>query len=104
MTKPKKTPKLDALIQSDLDLVDRIFEYIMGELPELAASVQKHKAAVRAEFGGQRCYIATRPPAVRRQTVANIRSQFNGLNIQAVAAAAGVSRRTVYRAIQPDQK
>ena len=104
MTKPDTTPKLAALIQAEPDLVDRIFDYIMAELPEIAASVQKHKDAVRAEFGGQRHYIATRPPTVRRQTVANIRAQFNGVNIKDVATATGVSRRTVYRAIQPSQK
>ena len=55
----------------------------------------------RRVFGGQRNYVAARPPSVRKQVIQNIRAQFNGLNIKEVMEKEGVSRKTVYRAIQP---
>jgi hypothetical protein len=59
--------KLTAEIAAEPDLVDRIFDYILAELPEMAACVAKHKAAVRAEFRGEDCYIAGRPATERQQ-------------------------------------
>ena len=104
MTKPDPTPKLAALIQAEPDLVDRIFDYIMAELPEIAASVQKHKDAVRAEFASQRCYIPSRPATARQQTVSQVLSLFDGRNATEVARRLQISRATVYRVLkQPGQ-
>ena len=105
MTKPDHTPKLTALIQAEPDLVDRIFDYIMAELPQIAASVQKHKAAVRAEFKGEECYIASRPPTARQHTTAQVLALFNGRNATEVARRLQISRATVYRVLkQPGHK
>ena len=101
MQNPKDpTPKLSALINADPDLVDRIFDYIMAELPQIADSVQKHKAAVRAEFKGEHCYIAGRPATARQETVCKVLSLFNGRNATEVARKLQISRRTVYRIIK----
>lgn len=94
------TPKLTALTQAEPDLVDRIFDYILAELPEIAASVQKHKAAVRAEFRGEECYIASRPATERQQTVAQVLALFDGRNATEVARRLQISRATVYRVIK----
>jgi Mor family transcriptional regulator len=100
MTKPSPTPKLTALAQSDPDLVDRIFDYILSELPEIAASVQKHKAAVRAEFRGEECYIASRPATERQHTVSQVLALFDGRNATEVARKLQISRATVYRLLK----
>ena len=100
MTKPDPTPKLAALIQAEPDLVDRIFDYIMAELPEIAASMQKHKDAVRAEFRGEECYIASRPATARQQTVSQVLSLFDGRNATEVARRLQISRATVYRVLK----
>ncbi len=102
MQKPPKppTPKLTALIQAEPDLVDRIFDYILAELPEVAACVAKHKAAVRAEFRGEDCYIAGRPATERQQTVAQVLSLFDGRNATEVARRLRISRATVYRILK----
>ena len=98
MTQP--TPKLTALTQAEHDLVDRIFDYILTELPEIAASVQKHKDAVRAEFKGQECYIAGRPATTRQQTVSQVLALFDGRNATEVARKLQISRATVYRLLK----
>ncbi|MEN9437367.1 MAG: hypothetical protein RIR09_2022 [Pseudomonadota bacterium] len=100
MSQPNPTPALSKLIQAEPDLVDRIFEYILAELPEIAASVQKHKAAVRAEFKGEECYIASRPASERQQTVAQVLALFDGRNATEVARRLQISRATVYRVIK----
>lgn len=102
MTHP--APKLATLIQAEPDLVDRIFDYILTELPEIAASVQKHKDAVRAEFRGEECYIASRPATARQQTVSQVLALFDGRNATEVARRLQISRATVYRVLkQPGQ-
>lgn len=100
MTKPNPTPKLAALIQAEPDLVDRIFEYILSELPEIAQSVQKHKDAVRAEFAGEECYVASRPATARQQTVNQVLALFDGRNATEVARRLKIGRTTVYRILK----
>lgn len=105
MTHPAAYPGL----QADPDLVDRIFAYIFAD-PALAAAIRKGaaaqqsvkqlKAAVRAEFAGERCYIADRPPTVRQETTAQVLALFNGANATEVARRLQISRATVYRVIK----
>jgi Mor family transcriptional regulator len=80
--------------------VDRIFDYITAEMPQIAASVQKHKAAVRAEFKGEECYIASRPATTRQQTTMQVLALFNGRNASEVARRLQISRATVYRVLK----
>lgn len=104
------TPKLDALLKAEPDLVDRIFDYILSD-PALAVAIQaKHgadsdpipklKAAVRSEFRGEECYIAGRPATARQETVVQVLSLFNGRNASEVARKLQISRRTVYRILK----
>ena len=97
---PDKTPDLDALIAAEPDLVDRIFDYILSEFPQISASVQKHKAAVRAEFKGEECYIAGKPATARQQQVSQVLALFNGRNASEVARRLQIGRSTVYRVLK----
>ena len=103
---PQDPPqKLAELVRADPDLVDRIFDYILTQLPEISGSVQKHKDAVRAEFASQQCYVARRPATARQQTVANVLALFNGRNATEVARHLQIGRATVYRILkQPGNK
>jgi len=101
---PDPTPKLAALVQAEPDLVDRIFDYIFSD-PALALAIEKSsvssiKAAVRAEFRGEECYIASRPATARQELVSNVLALFNGRNATEVARRLQISRRTVYRIIK----
>ena len=99
-----KPPKLAALIAAEPDLVDRIFEYIFSD-PVLRNAIDKSsvtsiKAAVRAEFKGEECYIASRPATARQETVAQVLKLFDGRNASEVARRLQISRATVYRVIK----
>lgn len=89
---------------SDPDLVDRIFDYLLAEFPHVAGCTPDQlavaKAAVRAEFRGEECYIAARSATDRQQMVSNILSLFNGRNATEVARRLHISRATVYRSIK----
>lgn len=110
-----KTPKLTQLVQSDPDLVDRIFEYIFSD-PAMSAAVSRLtttskdavpqlKAAVRAEFVGETCYIPSRSPTERQQRVQQVLALFNGRNATEVARTLKISRASVYRCLkQPGKK
>jgi Mor family transcriptional regulator len=106
MTNP--TPKLQKMITAEPDLVDRIFDYILAEFPQIACQppdkIAGTKAAVRAEFKGEECYVAARPQTVRQQTVTQVLALFNGRNATEVARRLQISRATVYRVLkQPGQ-
>ncbi len=99
-----KPPSLKSLIAAEPDLVDRIFDYILAEFPQIAGQppdkIAGTKAAVRAEFKGEECYIAGRPATVRQQTVAQVLALFNGRNASEVARRLRISRATVYRILK----
>lgn len=99
-----KPPTLATLIQSEPDLVDRIFDYLLAEFPQIAGlppeKIDHTKAAVRSEFRGEECYIAARPTSARQQTVAQVLALFNGRNATEVARRLQISRATVYRVLK----
>jgi Mor family transcriptional regulator len=98
-----KTPQLDVLIEQDPDLVDRIFEYLLTEFPQLAGpKFLEAKKAVREEFAGQDTYIPQRPPSARQQLVAEVLRLFNGRNATEVARRLRISRATVYRVLKQE--
>ena len=95
---------LQALIAANPDLVDRIFEYILSEFPQIAgdkAKLRKAEEAVRAEFAGEETYIQKRANQV---TAAEVLKLFNGRNATEVARRLGISRRTVYRYLKQPGK
>lgn len=95
---PNTQPKeLQDLLAAEPDLVDRIFEYLLAEFPQLAgdaARVQKAQTAVRAEFAGEEVYIQKRSS---RDIAAEVLRLFNGRNATEVARRLQIHRATVYR-------
>lgn len=93
-----KPAALDALTAKEPDLVDRIFDYLLAEFPQLGgAQIDKAKGAVRAEFGGEDVYIPARGAIERQRLVAEVLSLFNGRNATEIARRLGISRASVYR-------
>lgn len=111
MTQSEKN--LNAMLQAQPDLVDRIFDYILSD-PTLAAAIKqqaadqkvtlpKLKAAVRSEFVGEKCYITGQTTSERQQRVQQVLALFNGRNATEVARRLDISRATVYRYIKQSQ-
>lgn len=103
MTHPQ--PKeLQALLAAEPDLVDRIFEYLLTEFPQLAgdaARVYKAQSAVRAEFAGEEVYIQKRSS---KDIAAEVLRLFNGRNATEVARRLQIHRATVYRYLKQSGK
>lgn len=100
-TPPKE---LQALLAAEPDFVDRIFDYLLSEFPQLAGDaerMQKAQTAVRAEFAGEEVYIQKRSS---RDLASEVLQHFNGRNASEVARRLGVSRRTVYRHLKQPGK
>lgn len=95
---PNTQPReLQALLAAEPDLVDRIFEYLLAEFPQLAGDadrVEKAQAAVRAEFAGEEVYIQKRSS---KDIAAEVLRMFNGRNATEVARRLRIHRATVYR-------
>lgn len=95
---PRHEPAPSAQPLCDPDLVDRIFEYIVEQFPEIAAPrVAAMKQATREEFRGAEYYIASRSPTERQRLVEEALRLFNGRNATEVARRLHLSRATVYR-------
>lgn len=93
-TQPKD---LQDLLAAEPDLVDRIFDYLLAEFPQLAgdaARVQRAQTAVRAEFAGEEVYIQKRSS---KEIAAEVLRLFNGRNATEVARRLRIHRATVYR-------
>lgn len=91
----QKEIKAPAAIEPDL--VDRIFELLLVQFPEIGVdqkSLHKTRAAVRAEFAGAEVYI---PKRNSRASASEVLKLFNGRNADEIARRLGISRRTVYR-------
>lgn len=102
MANTPPTPRLQSLLDAEPDLVDRIFEYLIAEVPAFAQGVTDDKAAqlknaVRAEFAGDRVRVGARTDAARRDLVRQVLTLFNGRNASEVARRLQISRPTVYR-------
>lgn len=86
---------------ADPDLVDRIFEYLLTEFPQLAGmKLDEAKRAVREEFRGSEAYIPGRSNTERQKLAVDVLSLFNGRNASEVARRLEISRATVYRRIK----
>lgn len=98
---PNTQPReLQALLAAEPDLVDRIFDYLLAEFPQLAgdaAGVERARAAVRAEFAGEEVYIQKRSS---KEIAAEVLRMFNGRNATEVARRLRIHRATVYRYIK----
>jgi hypothetical protein len=88
--------QLGAIFDDD-DLVDRIFEYVCAEFPEIAqtARLAALKASVRRDYGGAKHYL--RKPDERASVLQEVLRLFDGRNASEVARRLGIGRATVYR-------
>jgi DNA-binding NtrC family response regulator len=93
---PTSTPQLDAMLQADPDLVDRIFDYAVKLMPEIASKKDEIKIALRDEFAGERAYIRRRDVGLAGKVLA----VFNGRNATETARELSIGRATVYRKLK----
>jgi Mor family transcriptional regulator len=89
-------------ILSDPDLIDRIVDYIVAELPEMRARADALKQLARLEFAGDRTYIPRRSSADRERVVILVLELFNGRNATEIARRLKISRASVYRIIKTE--
>ena len=102
----KKQPKHPGPVITDPDLVDRIFEYLLDQFPQMRttpdADLQKTKLALRDEFGSDKAYIRSGTQTRRAETTRQILALFNGRNATEIARKLQISRATVYRKIKQE--
>jgi Mor family transcriptional regulator len=90
---------------SDPDIVDRIFDYIVEQFPEMRAEqVEDLKRTTREEFRGAEYYIPQQSPTERQKLVEDVLRMFNGRNATEIARALQISRATVYRWVKQPAK
>lgn len=97
---PSPTPQLDALLQAEPDLADRIFDYVVELVPEIRLRQAEIKTAIREEFAGERIYVAKRVPGERERVALQVLALFNGRNATEVARRLQIHRATVYRMLK----
>lgn len=85
---------------AEADLVDRIFDYIVEQLPELKGRATEVKDAVRAEFAGEKVWVTKRSADERQRIAQQTLEFFNGRNVSEVARRLQISRATVYRLLR----
>lgn len=96
--------QLSALF-ADPDLVDRIFDYIVEQFPEIKSErIDELKRSTREEFRGAEVYIPSRSPTDRQQQVQEVLKMFNGRNATEIARRLQIGRATVYRYIKQSGK
>lgn len=93
--------QLSEMLQADPDFVDRVFEYLLAEFPQIAGpKFADVKRALRDELRGEQVYVPSRSAAERQQLARQALSLFNGRNATEVARRLSVSRATVYRLLK----
>lgn len=95
---------LKELLAAEPDLVDRIFDYLLAEFPQIAGDadrVKRAQAAVRAEFAGEEVYIQKRSS---KELASEVLRLFNGRNATEVARRLDIHRTTVYRYLKQPGK
>lgn len=86
---------------SDPDFVDRVFEYLLTEFPQIAGpQFAQAQQAMREEFCGERMYVRGRSDRDRQALVASVLALFNGRNATEIARHLGIGRTTVYRILK----
>jgi CRP-like cAMP-binding protein len=95
------TPGLDRLIERDPDIVDRMFDYLLQQMPELAGragELAKAERALRTEFRRHRGLHVRSPKSDETAEIrAKVQAYPIGTSKNAIARDLGISRMTVYR-------
>ena len=86
------------------DLIDKIFEFIEFEFPEMRDKTVALKQLARREFAGIETYIPRRSQSERDRVVAEVMLLFNGRNAAEVGRQLNISRASVYRIVKRDSK
>lgn len=89
-------------ILSDPDLIDRIFDYIVADMPEMRDRAEALKECARREFAGIETYIPRRSDGERKRVVLLVLELFNGRNATEIARRLKISRASVYRIIKTE--
>ncbi len=91
--------------RSEPDMIERLFAYVLAELPEIPEPrLRALKAAVRAELGGEKHWIPKRPQTERQRLIGEVFAMFDGRNATEVARRLGIGRATVYRILKQPGK
>ncbi len=102
----KKQPKHPGPVIVEQDLVDRIFDYLLEQCPQIRnmqeTELEKTKLAVRDEFGSSVTYVRTSYKSRRSEITRQILTLFNGRNTTEIARRLQISRTTVYRIIKQE--
>jgi len=86
------------------DLVDRIFDYIVQQLPEIAGRHIEIKRQIRDEYAGTRITVRRRSVEDGARLDEDLARLFNGRNASTVARQLGIARATVYRKLKQPGK
>lgn len=87
------------------DIVDRIFDFIVEQIPEIAGRHPDVKRAVRSEFAMQIGYVRRRSIEESQGLALEVARLFNGRSATEVARILNISRATVYRLLkQPGRR
>ena len=98
MTKNMTAPQSEEAARTGTDLVDRIFEYLLKEFPNIEGlKLEETKRAVREDLGGQEWYVRRRDS---ESVAARVLALFNGRNATEVARVLEISRSHVYRCLK----
>jgi DNA-binding NtrC family response regulator len=97
---PTPPPSLDALLRAAPDLVDRIFDYVVELMPEIALRREEIIKQLRDEFAGERVYIRRRADSEADEVALKVLNLFNGRNASEVARTLRIGRATVYRKLK----
>jgi len=98
--RPPPTPHVLSERFDDPDLVDRIFDYMVQQIPEMGERRSEISRAIRAEFASQRVYVRARGLGDPHKLAHEVLRLFNGRNATEVARTLQISRATVYRLLK----
>lgn len=94
---------ISALLDN-VDLIDKLFEFIQIEFSEMHDKAFALKELARWEFAGIETYIPRRSQAERDRIAREVITVFSGSNAHEVAKRLCIRRSSVYRIIKASAK
>lgn len=109
MEKRTSTPPagLQKLLDQNPDLVERMFDYLVLNLPQLQQHMAQLDAVqrdLRVEFGGKMNWVSGKSQAEKKDKIQQVLHLFNGRNATEVARRLNISRASVYRYLKQEGK